>query len=743
MSETMKLDIERTYAAIVSAARARRFITYAEIADASGVPWQVARRPLPVQLDRLVRIAHERGWPLITAIVVPQDQKESGQLEGSALEGFLAAAGRIGMEVDQPEAFVQEHQEATFDWAADAPDTLGADSADSWVTGQGPKFVRYFGPVLDALRAKNGSAVPEEVFAWIEAHTEVPQEDLATVQKSGQTRFQNSVGWARFYLTKAGLIDGATRGLWKLSPEGRDTHLDGETAYQLFKSIRAQFQVAEEEDEPAPDTVSPGELLADPSRQFWFVGAVWNDDEDQLDRFVEEGVWQNGYDTKFTEHVLRMRAGDRIAIKSSFVQKYNLPFDNKGKPVSVMRIKAIGTITGTAGDGKTVQVQWERLDPPRDWFFYTYRVTVVQADPSEEYARRLILFTFGNGKQDYDFWMTKVPYFARRYGAVSTPSEDVESLATDLIETEEEAAAPSYTIDNIEAEGSFLSRGELERALKRIRAKKNLILQGPPGTGKTWLAKRLAYTLLGSRDRKVTRARLRIVQFHPSLSYEDFVRGWRPGSQGTLALMDGIFLETVQAAAAEPDRPFVLIIEEINRGNPAQIFGELLTLLEDTKRNPDDAIELAYRHSDSERVFVPPNLHVLGTMNVADRSLALVDLALRRRFAFITLEPLFNDLWASWLRDQFGVTSSAIATITQRMRALNENIAADRSLGPQYRVGHSYVTPPPNAVITSPERWFEEVVETEIMPLLEEYWYDAQDKVGGTREQLLAPWPQP
>ena len=736
----MKLNIEKTYAAIVKAARAHHFVTYGEIAEANGVPWPNARRPLPMHLDGLVRIAHERGWPLITAIVVPQDHRESGELEGHAREGFFAAARRIGRQIDHPDEFVRQEQEATFRWADSAPEILGIPDSESWEGSEGPKFVQYFGPVLDALRAQGGAATPDEVFEWIEGHYEVPQDALNTVHKSGQTRFQNSVAWARFYLVKAGLIDGTTRGLWKLSPEGVESHLDAGAALEVFKSVRTQFQVTEEEEAPAPESSVTGELFDDPSRGFWFVGAVWNDEEDQLDRFLDEGIWQNGYDNKFVEHVLRMKEGDRIAIKSSFVQKYNLPFDNKGKPVSVMRIKAVGTITGNAGDGTTVQVRWERLDPPRDWFFYTYRVTVVEADPQDEYARRLILFTFGQGKQDYDFWTTKVPYFARRYGVVSSPPEDEEALETDQIETEEEAAVPTYTIDSIVAEGSFLSHAELERALHRVRAKKNLILQGPPGTGKTWLAKRLAYALLGSRDRKVTRDRLRVVQFHPSLSYEDFVRGWRPGAEGTLALVDGIFLETVQAAAAEPDRPFVLIIEEINRGNPAQIFGELLTLLEDTKRNPEDAIELAYRHSVSERVFIPQNLHVLGTMNVADRSLALVDLALRRRFAFITLEPQFNALWSDWLRDQFGLTPSAIAAIAQRMHDLNENIAADRSLGPQYRVGHSYVTPTPNAVVTNPERWFEEIVETEIVPLLEEYWYDAHDKVGAAREQLLTPW---
>ena len=307
----------------------------------------------------------------------------------------------------------------------------------------------------------------------------------------------------------------------------------------------------------------------------------------------------------------------------------------------------------------------------------------------------------------------------------------------DEIETEEEASAPSYTIDDIIEERCFLPRAELERALMRIVVKKNLILQGPPGTGKTWLAKKLAYALIGSKDRKLTRDRLRVVQFHPSLSYEDFVRGWRPSVGGQLSLIDGIFLETVQAAAAEPDRPFVLIIEEINRGNPAQIFGEMLTVLEDSKRSPDDAIELAYRRSDREKLSIPPNLHVIGTMNIADRSLALVDLALRRRFAFVTLEPQLNGLWKEWCTKRCGLSLDDVALIAARMRSLNRDIASDRSLGPQYRIGHSYVTPLDGAAIADARRWFTDIAQTEIIPLLEEYWFDAPIRL---RQPPLGCW---
>src|SRR5262249_18779249 len=183
----------------------------------------------------------------------------------------------------------------------------------------------------------------------------------------------------------------------------------------------------------------------------------------------------------------------------------------------------------------------------------------------------------------------------------------------------------AYTVEDLLKDGCFLERPEIERLLDRLRTKKNLILQGPPGTGKTWIAKRLAFALMGQKDESKVRA----VQFHPNLSYEDFVRGWRPTGDGKLSLVDGVFMETIKAASKDSSSKFVVVIEEINRGNPAQIFGELLTLLEAGKRTPSEALELCYPDADGKRrpVHVPENLYVIGTMNIADRSLALVDLA--------------------------------------------------------------------------------------------------------------------
>lgn len=289
----------------------------------------------------------------------------------------------------------------------------------------------------------------------------------------------------------------------------------------------------------------------------------------------------------------------------------------------------------------------------------------------------------------------------------------------------------TYSLNDIVEDGCFLERNTLDRMLERLMTKKNLILQGPPGTGKTWLSRRLAYALLGKKEDH----NILSIQFHPNLSYEDFVRGYRPSKDKSLQLVDGPFLRMIQIAKNDPREKFVVVIEEINRGNPAQIFGEMLTLLEADKRNMESALELSSQRFNNERVFIPENLFVIGTMNIADRSLALVDFALRRRFAFINLEPNLGDRWSDWMTSKVGIAREILDEIKKRLSELNIEISNDKNLGSQFCIGHSYVTPTGD-IAQDPKRWFQQVVETEIGPLLEEYWFDDLTKARLSKEKL-------
>lgn len=289
-----------------------------------------------------------------------------------------------------------------------------------------------------------------------------------------------------------------------------------------------------------------------------------------------------------------------------------------------------------------------------------------------------------------------------------------------------------YTMEDALAE-LFLDQPAIERLLLIWKGKKNLILQGAPGVGKSFVARRLAYLLIGAKDT----GRVETVQFHQSYGYEDFVQGYRPDGNGGFALRDGVFYRFCKKASLSPGIPHIFIIDEINRGNLSKVFGELMLLIEHDKRGPAWAATLAYSKPEQPPFFVPENLYILGMMNTADRSLSIVDYALRRRFSFATLEPMFSSPSFRELLAQRQVPENVIDQVVTGMNSLNETIGADRvNLGPGYRIGHSFFLPPESFIFD--KDWYLRIVETEIHPLLEEYWFDDPAKAEQWRERLLS-----
>ena len=278
-------------------------------------------------------------------------------------------------------------------------------------------------------------------------------------------------------------------------------------------------------------------------------------------------------------------------------------------------------------------------------------------------------------------------------------------------EDEEERTYDPYTADDF-LHDVFMDEDRYNTLKALLLTKKNVILQGAPGVGKTFAAKRLAYSIMGEKDTN----RVKMVQFHQSYSYEDFIMGFRPTETG-FELKKGVFYEFCRKAA-EDDRPYFFIIDEINRGNLSKIFGELFMLIESDKRG----VELQLLYAD-EQFSIPSNVYIIGMMNTADRSLAMLDYALRRRFAFFEMTPAFNSSGFRAYRAKINNPKfdRLIATVEQ----LNDVIANDDSLGEGFCIGHSYFCT--NATVTGD--WMKSVVEFELIPLLKEYWFDEAAKV--------------
>ncbi len=259
----------------------------------------------------------------------------------------------------------------------------------------------------------------------------------------------------------------------------------------------------------------------------------------------------------------------------------------------------------------------------------------------------------------------------------------------------------------------YMSEQRFKTLVSVLKNKKNIILQGAPGVGKTFIAERLAYSIMGKKDD----SRIRFVQFHQNYSYEDFVMGYKPVENG-FELKYGVFYHFCQEASDYPEKNYFFIIDEINRGNMSKIFGELLMLIERGYRGKKAA--LAY----NGRLFsVPENIYIIGMMNTADRSLAMIDYALRRRFSFFDMEPGFDS--EGFIRYQNALDNEIFNKLILKVKELNDEITKDKSLGKGFCIGHSYFCE--RDVCT--DEWLHEVVDYDIIPMLREYWFDEADKL--------------
>lgn len=440
----------------------------------------------------------------------------------------------------------------------------------------------------------------------------------------------------------------------------------------------------------------------------WLVGASW-DRVNKTDEFIENKIWQNGYDDKYLDEVKHVKVGDKIVIKTTYTMKNNLPFEYNNKTVSVMDIVAIGTVTKNLKDGKNLEVNWNnKLDEPKKWYFGSWRDTIQEIKREKSWKEADLLdFIFEGKEQDYNKFLND---------KTDEASELSDKIEQEVMELDKNIINP-YTKQNFLNE-VFMTETDYDKLVALLKYKKNIILQGAPGVGKTFTAKRLAYSLIGTEDD----SRIAMVQFHQNYSYEDFVMGYRPSENG-FELRSGVFYDFCEKARNDINNEYYFIIDEINRANLSSVFGELLMLVENDYR--DKHVNLVYKKD--ELFSVPHNVYIIGMMNTADRSIAMIDYALRRRFSFFTMKPGFeNNGFKVW---QNKVSNDVFDTLIEKIKKLNADIAADDSLGEGFCIGHSYfVYDEKNIPANGVEAWLRNVVYYDICPMLDEYWFDDKQK---------------
>lgn len=316
--------------------------------------------------------------------------------------------------------------------------------------------------------------------------------------------------------------------------------------------------------------------------------------------------------------------------------------------------------------------------------------------------------------------LTEITDYPELLSRIETFFED----SDDDVESEEPLVIfPEYSARQFLDE-VYMPEERYEAIVGLLRTKKNIIMQGAPGVGKTYAAKRLAYSMMGVKDA----SRVMLIQFHQSYSYEDFIEGYRPSGTG-FELVKGAFYSFCKKAADDEENAYFFIIDEINRGNLSKIFGELFMLIESDKRGPKNKLQLLYSR---ELFYVPRNVHIIGMMNTADRSLAMLDYALRRRFAFVELRPAFE---SDGFRDYCaGLDNSRFEALVREVESLNRAIADDESLGEGFCIGHSYFCNMEADSCTDVA--LASIVEYELIPMLKEYWFDEPGKVREWSDRL-------
>ncbi|RYL93427.1 AAA family ATPase [Sporolactobacillus sp. THM7-4] len=556
--------------------------------------------------------------------------------------------------------------------------------------------IRWTRPIIQALRDLGGSGTPAEVREKIVENEHLTQEEISVTRgKTNVNKFENEVAFARNDLVVGGYIDKSIHGVWTLTEAGKTVDITDEMASDLFRNAYTESISKRSGDSDA---------LADSdvdTVRYWIYTP--RQGAEKWDECYKKGIMLLGwgeigdlgtFDSK-DEMKQKMKEvyGDISSYKNSAHAAWQFVHDIKPGDIVFVK-KEMNQILGRGVVKSDYEYDADRTDGYNNVRHVKWTNKGVWTIEHQTPQKILMDIT--------------------PYGEIV---QQIKDLFDDNVLDEDEDKAvvyPPYSVDDF-LDDVYMDEETYDNIVSVLKIKKNIILQGAPGVGKTFVAKRLAYAIMGVKDID----RVMMVQFHQSYSYEDFIMGFRPTVTG-FELRKGEFYNFCKKAEIDSDNDYFFIIDEINRGNLNKIFGELFMLIENDKRG----IELQLLYSD-EKFSVPKNVYIIGMMNTADRSLAMLDYALRRRFAFIELKPGFKTEGFKTYR--VSLDNVKFGRLITCVESLNKAIADDESLGEGFCIGHSYfcnLTPE-----TVDDKVLSGIVEYELIPLLKEYWFDEPTRV--------------